>query len=300
MKSVGFVDFDLENFHANVFADLLAGDLRDRGWRLAKCWSVAGRSGAEWALRRGIPHVREIADLADCDGIMILAPSNPEVHLRLAREVFLLGKPVYVDKPFAPAVDSAEEIFFLADRHGVPVFSTSALRCSASLRAAAGPAQGGIRHMQAWGGGRSFAEYAIHPVEMIVSVMGADASHVRHISDGQGQHAIHLAYPGGRTGAAYLNLNAHCPFQAMVSSVERTDHVLCQRDPLFRDLGAMVLEFFRTGVEPVPREETLAVRRILDSSSRGDVPLPAAAGSIARFQPPGPEVARPAQESSPF
>ncbi len=282
MKTVGFVDFDLENFHANVFADLLAGDLRDRGWRLAKCWSAEGRSGAEWALRRGIPHVPEIDDLADCDGIMILAPSNPEVHLQFAKEVFPLGKPAYVDKTFAPDLSVAGEIFRLADRHAVPVFTTSALRCSASLRGAAGAAAGRVRHMQAWGGGRSFAEYAIHPLEMIVSVMGPDATHVRHVPDGKGQHAIHITYAGGRTAAVFLNLDTQCPFQAMLSSDERTVHVHCQSDPLFRDLGNMVLDFFQSGTEPVPRTETLAIRRILDAAEASDcgceIPLDAVPG----------------------
>ncbi|HBJ95698.1 MAG TPA: oxidoreductase, partial [Lentisphaeria bacterium] len=53
----------------------------------------------------------------------MLAPSNPEKHEELAHAVLASGKPVFIDKPFAPDGEAAERLFARADRFRTPLFS---------------------------------------------------------------------------------------------------------------------------------------------------------------------------------
>ena len=38
---IGFVDYKLDNFHANVFLKAIRGPLKDRGGSVAGCFAVA-------------------------------------------------------------------------------------------------------------------------------------------------------------------------------------------------------------------------------------------------------------------
>src|SRR5688500_7110653 len=172
---IGFVDHKLENFHANVFLKADRDALKDRGAAVAGCYGLDIDNGKAWAAHNDVPWFTSPAAMNEhVDAFMILAPSNPELHLKLAEMVLPLAKPTYIDKTFAPDVATAKKIFALADQHKTPVQTTSALRYSNvqdHVRAAKSP----VRHMIAWGGGSSFGEYAIHPVELLISCMGADA-----------------------------------------------------------------------------------------------------------------------------
>src|SRR5687768_15237962 len=113
-RRIGFVDLNLENYHANVFLQALRRPLASRGF------TVAGASGTKipesraWAEKNGVAFFERHADLnAAVDFFMILAPSNPEVHLELCRRILPFGKPTYVDKTFAPNLKIAQEIFGL-------------------------------------------------------------------------------------------------------------------------------------------------------------------------------------------
>lgn len=264
-KRLGFIDSKLGNFHSNVYLDLLRSDLKGRGWEVAKCWGMDEAVGRKWASEKGVPFVEDVSAMADCDALIILAPSNPEVHLELARKVFPLGKPTYVDKTFAPNHSTAVQIFDLADEHRIPVITTSALRCAASLnRLVAELGREKVRHLRAWGGGRSFEEYVIHPVEMVIHAMGPQVERVLHLADGPCHHELHLSFSGGRTASVFVHATGTCAFQAMVTTDEKTVYVDTSPDPIFRDLASLILDFFESGRESVDRAESLAIFKVLD------------------------------------
>lgn len=267
MKRLGYIDHQLDNYHANVYLDLLRGDLKARGWEVAKCWAQDAAGGRQWAAAKGVPYVTHVGEMADCDALVVLAPSNPEMHLELARLAFPLRKPTYVDKTFAPDSRTARKIFALADRHGTPVITSSALRCAASLnRTVAELGRENIRHLRVWGGGRSFEEYVIHPLEMLVAVMGSDVEAVMRLSDGPSHHELHVRFAAGRTGSAFIHLHSDCAFRAVVTTDEKTVHIDTSPDPIFRDLATLILDFCETGREPIARAETLAIFKIRDAA----------------------------------
>lgn len=267
-KRIGYIDHRLDNFHANVYLDLLRGDLKARGWEVAKCWALDEAGGRKWAAEKQVPYAADVRAMADCDALVVLAPSNPEVHLDLAKLAFPLRKPTYVDKTFAPDLKTAKRIFALADKYRVPVITSSALRCAASFNRTVAELGGRekIRHLRAWGGGRSFAEYAIHPLEMLVTALGPEVRAVMRLSDGPNHDELHVKFSGGRTGSVFVHVNGECAFRAVVTTDTKTVHVDTSPDPIFRDLASLILDFFESGGECIDRKETLALFKIRDAA----------------------------------
>ena len=95
---IGFVDHKLDNFHANVFLEILRGDLAPRGFEVAGCTGLDEAEGRSWAEKNAVPYFESVGKLSDSvDYFMVLAPSNPELHLELAEMVLPFGKPTYID-----------------------------------------------------------------------------------------------------------------------------------------------------------------------------------------------------------
>src|SRR6185369_12441242 len=134
-RRIGFVDYKLENFHANVYLKAYRNQLKDRGWTVAGCYALDEANGRAWAEHNDVPFLKSpeaLNEQVDC--YMILAPANPELHLKLC-----------------------EQIFALADQHKTAIQTTSALRYTSVQQHAKESAP---KHMITWGGGSSFGEYA--------------------------------------------------------------------------------------------------------------------------------------------
>ncbi len=267
-KRIGYVDWDLENFHANVYLQLLRGDLQGRGYDVAGCFALRKPAGREWAKKNDVPwfDTPEALD-GHVDHYVVLAPGKPEVHEKLCEMVFPFGKTTYVDKTFAPDTPTAERILALADRHRVPMQTTSALRYTAVQAYVREVGRAKVRHMAAWGGGRSFAEYAIHPVELVVSCMGPRVESLMRRGTGA-QSQLLLNFSGGRTAVVNVYVKADTPFMATVTTGEATRHIMVDGSTLFGDMAAAILDLFDSGKPSIDRRETLAIRRILDAANR--------------------------------
>lgn len=263
---LGFVDHDLNNFHANVYFKAFHQDLADRHARIVGCTAQRAQAGRRWATEMGVPYFDDPADLAEAvDAFIVLAPSNPEEHLPLCEQVLPFGKPTFVDKTFAPDEATARRIFELADRYGAAVQSSSALRYTNVQAQAAELASQNLRHVVAWGGGRSFEEYAIHPLEIAVSCLGANATRVARRGRGN-QSQLLIDFTEGRTAVVNVCTNAATPFAASLSSDEQTRYVAVDTRRLFVDAASAILAFLQTGREQIDRRETLTIMRILDAA----------------------------------
>ncbi|MFW6060961.1 MAG: Gfo/Idh/MocA family protein [Phycisphaeraceae bacterium] len=272
---IGYVDDDLNNFHADVYLKLLRETLSDRGFEIAGCTALQDEAGRAWAQRQGVPYFENVAALDEAvDCYMVLAPGTPETHLPLCEQVLPRGKPTFVDKTFAPDTATAQRLFELADEHGAPMQSSSALRYTA-VQAHARQA-GAVRHMVTWGGGRSFDEYAIHPVEMAVSCLGPEVRTLMRRGRA-GEDQLLLEFDGDRTAVVNVFTSLPTPFAAAVTSEAGTAWVPVDTDTLFRDALAAILDFFERGAPAVDRAETLAIRRILDAAAKPE----ARAGFVA-------------------
>ncbi|MPM83517.1 hypothetical protein SDC9_130581 [bioreactor metagenome] len=190
------------------------------------------------------------------------------MHWTLAELPLQSGKPTYIDKPFAPDLATARRMFALADRHHTPLFSSSALRFSEELQAALKGIFAASRPglAVAAGGGRSFEEYGIHQLEMIVAALGVGAHRAMQLGGGDNQYHLAIDYPDGRTAAA--SFDVEFPFSIRLSDGK---HALLvpEMHHYFENFTDAVLEFFATGVPPVSRAETLEIAALLEAGIRG-------------------------------
>ena len=168
-----------------------------------------------------------------------------------------------VDKTFAPDLaDAARKIFALAQKHNVAMQTTSALRYTNvqdELKLMKQPA----RHMIAWGGGRSFAEYVIHPLELIVSCMGPDVQSLLAAATGD-QSQLILNFSDDRTAIANVYANSNTPFAATITTTQETRYVKVDDSKIFLNTAVGFLNLFETGKPNIDPRESLIIRRILD------------------------------------
>jgi len=267
-KRIGFVDNTLENFHANTYLKLLREDLKDRGYTVAGGIGLREPESKAWAEANEVPYFSKMKELDEAvDFYIVLAPSDPEVHLKLCKKVFPFGKPTYVDKTFAPDLKTARKIFALADRHKVPMQTTSALRYTNVQQRVAELGADKVRHMVTWGGGRSFDEYAIHPLELAVSCMGHKVKSVMLRRSGA-QSQLLLDFTRGRTAVINVYTGGNTPFAAAVTTDESTEYLAVDSGAIFRDTATAFLDLFESGEPGIDRRESLVIRRVLDLAEK--------------------------------
>ncbi len=268
-KRIGIVDHVLENFHANVYLDALRGPLVDRGYTVAGAYGTPGVGNEAWADEHGVEYFSSLAALNErVDYYLILAPSNPEQHLPMCQGVFPFGKTTFVDKTFAPDLRAARAIFDLADLHGVAVQSTSALRTT-NVQAAARELNDSLQHLSVWAGGDSWEEYGVHPVELAVSCLGSEVTQLMRLGT-MTQPVVVVTFSDDRLAVMDFHANRHVPFAASLITATETVHLAVEDSRLFVDAARAILDFFDAGRPIIPREETLAVRRILDAAMNSD------------------------------
>lgn len=263
---IGFIDDQLDNWHANTFLSLLRTDLAARG-TVVGAHALAADSGRAWAAAKGVTWYDDPAALARaCDALMVLAPSTPETHPELAKRALPAGLPTYIDKTFATDLAAARAIFALADRHHAPVQSSSALRWTSAHQAMAASGEiADLRQVSTWGGGRSFGEYAIHPIELAVSLLGPGITGVLRRGTGD-QSQLILDASGGRGAVVNVCCGTDTPFAVVATTTKTTRWHAVDGNVLFRDAMAAIADFLADGVPRVDRRETLAVRAILDAA----------------------------------
>ena len=280
-RRIGFIDDDPDNFHANVYLRILRNELKQRGYVVAGVTALQAERGRAWAKKNGVPYYASVEELAaHVEFFAVLAPSTPATHLKLCQQAFLHGKPTFVDKTFAPSATIARRIFQLADQHNVPVQTSSALRYTNVQDYVLRVGRSNVRHMVAWGGGRSFDEYAVHPVELVISCMG---HRVRQLMRRGREPEVQLLldFDDGRTAVVNVYTRARTPFAAAVTTVQQTRYLAVDTKSLFVRACAAMLDFFDARRPLVDRRETMAIMHILDlarqlQSEHRFVPVPPA------------------------
>ena len=265
-RRIGFVDDDLDNFHARVTLEAIRGPLKERGFVVSGATALKHEKSRAWAAKNGLEYFETAAALDKAvDVFAILAPSTPGTHEELCGAVFPFGKTTFVDKTFAPDVATADRIFKLADRHKVAIQTSSALRYTAVQKFVAEAGREQVRHVVAWGPGRSYDEYAVHPVEMAVSCLGADArALMRRGKEPESQ--LLIDFSEGRTAVVNVYNRRKTPYAASITTSKETRYIEVDTKPLFVDAAQAMLAFFAAGKEQVDRRETMAVTRILEAS----------------------------------
>jgi Oxidoreductase family, NAD-binding Rossmann fold len=226
----------------------------------------------ELETKYGVEIVPDIPTLLSKVDVVMLTSLDGRVHLEQARPVIAAHKPLFLDKPLAATLEDAREIARLAKVAGVPWFSSSSLRFGAIGTAMKLP---GLTGATTWGPGpfeahhpMELAWYAIHPVELLYTIMGTGCESVTRIA-GKDADVIVGRWKDGRIGT----VNAVRPYSDYGAvafrgreSVESHPKAAAATD--YRPLVVEMVKFFQSGQPPVSNEETLEIFAFMDAAQR--------------------------------
>jgi Oxidoreductase family, NAD-binding Rossmann fold len=216
--------------------------------------------------------VATIPELCGQVDALMLNSIDGRVHLAQAREALTCRKPMFIDKPLASTLEDAREIARLAKEAGVPWFSSSSLRFGgvASLRTA------DLEGALTWGPGPleehhklDLTWYAIHPIEMLYTLMGQGCEEVTRISTADADVMVGR-WKGGRIGTVRA-LRPYGDYGAVVyrkSARSQKSEVSTKVDGGYAPLVREIVEFFEGGKPPVANEETLEMFAFMDAAQR--------------------------------
>jgi predicted dehydrogenase len=221
---------------------------------------------AKW----GVEIVPDIATLLSKVDAVLLTSVDGRVHLEQARPVIAAHKPLFIDKPLASTLEDAREIARLAKEAGVPWFSSSSLRfgeMGATMKFA--DATGAMT----WGPGPfephhalDLAWYAIHPVELLYTLMGPGCESVTRTSSDTAD-VIVGKWKDGRLGTVRA-IRPYSEYGAVVYRVKEIVEAKPQSAGSYRPLVLEIVKFFQTGKPPVSNNETLEIFAFMDAAQR--------------------------------
>ena len=266
MKKIGLVDFFIDEWHSNNYIPWIDELCCEYGYdfKVKYAWAETDTfpdkiSTDEWCEKFGVEKCNSIEELCEkSDYIMILAPANPEKHLKYAETVLKYGKNTYIDKTFAPNLKEAKAIYDLGEKYGTKFFSTSALRYADELKEHVS----NLNSVIIRGGGRSFQEYIIHQIEMAVKMMGKGAEKVKVLNGGN-QRICSVKYPDDKS--IFFEYSPCNPFAITTESKNENAQIHSISSDYFKSMLKSILEFFESGDIPFEKEQTLEVIAIRDA-----------------------------------
>jgi hypothetical protein len=214
-----------------------------------------------------VPDIQTL--LSKVDGVL-LESVDGRPHLAQARPVIGAHKPLFIDKPMAATLADAREIARLAKEAGVAWFSSSSLRFGDVVAGLKFPDAVGA---MVWGPGPfephhplDLSWYAIHPIEMLYTLMGPGCESVTRIS-GQNADVVVGRWKDGRIGTVQANRPGG-DYGAVVFRPRQTVASRPQGSGSYRPLVVEIVKFFETGRPPFPNEDTLEIFAFMDAAQR--------------------------------
>jgi virulence factor len=200
------------------------------------------------------------------DGVLI-CDDVTERHQKRAPLFLEAGVPTFIDKPLSRDPREAEALLTLAEKHGTPVMSCSALRFCTELAAVDREALGEIVCATAIGP-NELVFYGIHPCELIHTILGSGVQTVCN-RGGEGRHHILLEYGDGRTGVLIVRGDIAYTFRVTLLGTKGSAHLMIEDgEGFYRGMLVQFIGMVRTGVMPIPPASTLEIIRTLDAAAR--------------------------------
>lgn len=260
MKKIGFIEYYLDEWHANNYPQMIE---ELSGGEYKVCYAYAkvespkegGLTNKEWAEKFGVELLDSIEEVIErSDRLIVLSPDHPEMHEELCHLPLMSGKLTYVDKTFAPDKETAIRIFDHADKHGTKCFSSSALRFATEWQDVDTDS---IVTLYSEGPGK-LDIYIIHQLEPIMGLMKSRVRRVMSLGDFDHPSFV-VDFDDGRKVQLHMNRLKGMKFRITTSDAEnKGSHYVVESD-YFRLFLQAMLEFFDTGVVPVPHEQTIDV-----------------------------------------
>ncbi|MEQ8787721.1 MAG: Gfo/Idh/MocA family oxidoreductase [Pirellulaceae bacterium] len=268
----------LDTSHAIAFTKVL-NDTKAEGV-LAECRIVAaypkGSPDIESSTSRvpkyteqmremGVEIVDSIPDLLERVDVVFLETNDGRPHLQQVLPVLEAGKPVFIDKPMAASLADCIAIFNAAEKHGVPVFSSSSLRFGTLTQQARNGAVGQVTRCETVSPASlekthpDLFWYGIHGVESLFTVMGTGCQSVRRTSE-DGKIVVEGKWKGGRVGVFREGKGYSGTAEGEKGTMEVGKY------DGYAPLVVECIKFFQSGKPPVSAAETLEIYAFMEAA----------------------------------
>lgn len=198
---------------------------------------------------------------------VLLESVDGRPHWRQAKPVIDAGKPLFIDKPMAGSLREVLKIFTHADKHGVPVFSSSSLRYGKATQAVRNGSIGDVHH--ALTGSPASREphhpdlfwYGVHGCESLFTIMGPGCRKVRRTETADGKIEVTGFWQGNRFGI----FRERKGYGGVAHGSKGKDENVGRYDG-YAPLIAEVVKFFQTGEAPFPAMETIELFAFMEAA----------------------------------
>ncbi|HSH96592.1 MAG TPA: Gfo/Idh/MocA family oxidoreductase [Roseimicrobium sp.] len=216
----------------------------------------------------GVKLYDSIEDMCkDVDAVLIESVDG-RPHLKQASAVIKAGKPVFIDKPMAGSLKDALEIFALAKKHKVAVFSASSLRFGKGTLAVRGGYIGRVTGATASSPAHlephhtDLFWYGIHGVESLFTVMGPGCETVTRKNSTEGSIEVEGRWADGRIGV-FKEIKGY----GGKAIGEKGEAEIGKYDG-YAPLVVEIVKFFQTGISPVPEQETIEILAFMEADAQ--------------------------------
>jgi hypothetical protein len=214
----------------------------------------------------GVKMCESIQELCQSVDAVLLESVDGRPHLEQVKPVLEARKPVYIDKPMAGSLRDAIEIFELAKKAKVPVFSSSSLRFAKSTLAARAGQIGKISYAETYGPCSiephhpDLFWYGVHGVESLFTVMGTGCQSVQRGTTADGKIEVTGTWGRGRQGVFREDkgFRGHAKGAKGEMDVGAFDG--------YEPLVEAIMKFFQTGVAPVKSAETIEIFAFMEAA----------------------------------
>ena len=269
----------LDTSHSTAFTELLNGDSDDKfvkEFEVVAAYPYGSKTiqssyeripgYIEEVKKHGVEITSSIAELLDKVDCVMLETNDGRIHLEQAMEVFKSGKICYIDKPIGATLGQAIAIYEMAEKYNVPIFSSSALRYSPQNQKLRNGEFGKILGADCYSPHKvepthpDFGFYGIHGVETLYTLMGTGCESVNRMSSqdadvvvGRWKDGRIGTFRGIKEGPAIYGGTAYTPKGAIAAG--------------YKVLLDQILTFFKTGVAPISKEETIEIFTFMKASN---------------------------------
>ena len=214
--------------------------------------------------------VDSIAALLQKVDVVMLETNDGRPHLEQALQVMRAGKRLWIDKPVAASLEEVVAVYEAAHKYNVPIFSASSLRYNTYMQeTAAGKTVGKILGADMFSPAplektqADFFWYGIHGCEMLYTVMGTGCSSVIRINTPDTDIVVGT-WKDGRLGTFRGTRTGQHEYGGTAFGETGVQHVgpYSGYDALLKQ----IIQFFKTGVSPVPEAETLELYAFMEAA----------------------------------
>lgn len=273
----------LDTSHSTAFTELLNGDSDDKfvkEFEVVAAYPYGSKTiqssyeripgYIEEVKKHGVEITSSIAELLDKVDCVMLETNDGRIHLEQAMEVFKSGKICYIDKPIGATLGQAIAIYEMAEKYNVPIFSSSTLRYSPQNQKLRNGEFGKILGADCYSPHKvepthpDFGFYGIHGVETLYTLMGTGCESVNRMSSqdadvvvGRWKDGRIGTFRGIKEGPAIYGGTAYTPKGSIAAGGYEGYKVLLDQ----------ILTFFKTGVAPISKEETIEIFTFMKASN---------------------------------